>query len=428
MTGQFQKTFLRRSEWGLAVLLTVVAIWLHFFSLIHAGGLWRDEVCVVNMATLPTLGQVWQALPHDHCPVLFPALVRVWLASGWGADGGLRVLGMGVGLLLLTSFWMAGRMMGRRPPLLSLGLAALNFIIIRYGDSIRAYGLGTVCILLTLMLVWRFVEVPNLRRWLPAVAAALLGVQTLYQNAFFVLAICLAGAMVCIRRHQRRSLFGLLGIGLAAALSLLPYIGPLCQAQDWWVVSKTGIHLKFLGERFAAATGGLTGFWMILIPLTVFAGFYRAFATGGQDAPHCRRDLTLFAWIALVVGLAGFWGFIGLSGLPTEPWYYIPALAFAAVCCDTILSSGRQIARAGVLLAAVVSALCAYPAAHSALSHRLTNMDELAQRLQSEAAPKDFIVVTPWFCGISFEYYFKGVTPWMALPPLADYPGTAMIW
>jgi hypothetical protein len=417
-----EKNPLHRTAWLAAILMTIAAVWLHFYFLFHAGGLWRDEVCVVNIATLPSLGQVWEALPHDHCPILFPALVRVWAASGWGANAnGLRVLGMGVGLLLLALFWVAARMMGKRPPLLSLGLAALNFTIIRYGDSIRAYGLGTACILLTTMLVWRFVEAPNTRCWLLAGLAAVLSVQALYQNAFFVLAVCIAGAIVCILRRERRSVFGLLGIGLAAALSLLPYVTSIYRAQTWWVVSKTGISLPFLRERFAAATGGLMNLWLILVPLAVLIGFYPFFTTRRHDETHHQRDLSLFAGTALVIGLAGFGIFVGLSGLPTEPWYYIPALAFAVVCCDAILSSGHPITRVGVLIAAIVSALCAYPAAHSDLSHRFTNMDALARRLQSEAAPKDFIIVTPWYCGISFEYYFKGATPWTTLPPLADY-------
>ena len=96
MAVPFQKTFLRQSEWGLAVLLTVAAVWLHFFYLIHAGGLWRDEISVKSIATLPSFGQVWEALPHDHCPILFPSLVRIWSASGLGTtDIGLRILGLG---------------------------------------------------------------------------------------------------------------------------------------------------------------------------------------------------------------------------------------------------------------------------------------------------------------------------------------------
>ena len=110
-------------EWSIAILITVAALQLQWVFFQRTGGLWRDEVCVVNMAALPSIGQVWNALPHDHCPILFPALVRVWTALGPGTtNNGLRVLGTGVGLLLLALFWVSGRVMGKKPPILSTAI------------------------------------------------------------------------------------------------------------------------------------------------------------------------------------------------------------------------------------------------------------------------------------------------------------------
>ena len=89
--------------------------------------------------------------------------------------------------ILVCEFWdwVASRTMDQGLPLLSLAFAGLNFTVIRYGDSIRAYGLATVFILLTMSLIWRFIEAPTMRRGLLAGMAAVLSVQTLYQNAFF---------------------------------------------------------------------------------------------------------------------------------------------------------------------------------------------------------------------------------------------------
>src|ERR1700690_1343416 len=118
-TAPLPTTALRRSEWMVAILATIAAGGLHFFYLMHAGGLWRDEISVQSIATLPSLGQVWEALPHDHCPILFLSLVRIWSASGLGTtDLGLRVLGLGCGLLLLAAFWVASWTMDRGLPLL----------------------------------------------------------------------------------------------------------------------------------------------------------------------------------------------------------------------------------------------------------------------------------------------------------------------
>src|ERR1035437_997669 len=87
-------------EWSVAGWLTVAAVYLHGVFFQHAGALWRDETGIVNIALLPSWGEVWKTLPHDHCPILFPALVRVWSEAGPGTSAaGLRILGLGIGLL-----------------------------------------------------------------------------------------------------------------------------------------------------------------------------------------------------------------------------------------------------------------------------------------------------------------------------------------
>ena len=422
MTTPPPKNFLRQMEWIVAILATVAAVWLHFFYLIHAGGLWRDELCVKNIATLPSFGQVWEALPHDHCPILFPSLVRIWSAAGLGTtDMGLRILGLGCGLLLLASFWAASRMMGRGLPLLSVTLAGLNFTIIRFGDSIRAYGLATVFILITMALVWRFMEVPGWHRGLLAGLAAVLSVQTLYPNAFFLLTICIAGAAVCIRRHQQRRAIGVLSIGAPAALSMLPYINPLHHAQSWWVVSEAGVNFTGFLLRIGEATGMLVGVWLVLVMIAALFGVGCALIKTSPDETRVHQDLLLFASIALAIGLAGFGFFIRLSGLPTQRWYYIPAMGFAVVCCDLILPRIHQVARIGVLVIAVVVAWLAFSSAQSALKLRQTNGDLVAAQISQNARPDDLIIVHPWYYGITFGHYYHGTVPWTTLPPLEDY-------
>jgi hypothetical protein len=55
------------------------------------------------------------------------------------------------------------------------------------------------------------------------------------------------------------------------------------------------------------------------------------------------------------------------------------------------------------------------------LNWHFTNVDRLARQLAGEAAPQDFVIVTPWYCGLTFERYFRAPTPWQTLPPLADH-------
>jgi hypothetical protein len=116
MPASFPNPILRKACWIVALSLTGASVLLHFFSLTQAGGLWRDEIAIANIATLPSWAETFRALPHDHCPIVFPAVVRIWTALGLAqTDTGLRLLGLGIGLFLLASFWAASRMMSREP-------------------------------------------------------------------------------------------------------------------------------------------------------------------------------------------------------------------------------------------------------------------------------------------------------------------------
>src|SRR2546423_9169599 len=155
---------LRYSNWIAAALVTLCAVYLHVLFLLSAGGLWRDEAELVHLSLLPSVSEVWQNLPHDSCPILMHLVVRACSAapSFGNTDPGLRVLGLYVGLFLLLAFWLASWMMRNGAPLLAVTLAGLNVTIIRAGDSLRGYGLGSALAVLTLALIWRLTWRPSL--------------------------------------------------------------------------------------------------------------------------------------------------------------------------------------------------------------------------------------------------------------------------
>jgi hypothetical protein len=423
------KSFWRKislAEWFVAGLLTIVAACLHGVFFRHAGALWRDEIGIVNIALLPSWEEVWKTLPHDHCPILFPALVRVWSEAGLGTtDESLRILGLGIGLSLLAAFWMTNRMMGRGLPLFSLSLAALNFTVITFGDSLRAYGLASACILLTLGLVWRFLELPGWRRGLLAGIAAVLSVQTLYQNAFLVLAVCLASITLCISRRQYRLALAVLTIGSAAALSLVPYIKPLLDAQTWWAVSKTGAGAYDFLDQMIEITGGYSSKWFLCawfmsVICAAALGIGHFFIDRKNNAAG-PQDMCFFASVALVGSFAAYGLFFKLAALVVEPWYCIPLIGFIAVCCDVILPHLHQTLRLGILIVAVVSFLVAWPTTCSKVQQRRTNGDQLAATLAQNISPDDLVIVHPWYYGLTFARYYHGGAVWKTLPPIEDY-------
>src|SRR5213083_3400176 len=178
---------LRYFNWAIAALTTLFAVYLHVLFLLNAGGLWRDEVDLVHLSLLPSFSEMWQNLPHDSCPVLMHLVVRAWSAAAslGSTDAGLRVLGLYVGLFLLLTFWLASWTMRGGAPLLAVTLAGLNLTMVRAGDSLRGYGLGSALAVLALASIWRLTCRPSLAAFSCAVAVAVLTVQALYQNAFF---------------------------------------------------------------------------------------------------------------------------------------------------------------------------------------------------------------------------------------------------
>ena len=135
----------RHLNWIAAALVTLCAVYLHVLFFLNAGGLWRDEADLVHLSLMPSVPEVWRNLLHDSCPILMHLVVRAWSAASslGNTDPGLRVLGLYIGLFLLLAFWIASGVMRKGPPLVAISLAGLNVTIIRAGDSLRCYGLGS---------------------------------------------------------------------------------------------------------------------------------------------------------------------------------------------------------------------------------------------------------------------------------------------
>lgn len=417
----FSKANLHRAEWTLALVITAAAVLLHFFSLSVVGGLWRDEVVTINIASLPTWHDMIRAVIYDSFPGAFHAVVRIWAALGLAhSDAGLRVLGLCMGLLLLASFWAASRMMGKDPPLLLLSLAALNPVVIRYGDSMRSYGLGIALMTLTTGLMWRLIEKPGWRRGLLAGVFAVASVQTLYQNAFFLLAIGLAGVVVSLRQRQYLKPIGILSIGFVAALSLIPYVKPIHDTQASWLLFKYGLTFSRCFGLLYQLAGHFFSVWLGVVIVAAIFGLGRIFFKTSREETDGQSDLSLFCGVALVLGVAGFGFFVKSSGLPTQVWYYIPVLCFTMVCCDGVFSRVHSFTRTGVLVIALL-ALVFSPPAYSALRWRQTNGDLIAAQVAKAAAADDYIIVNPWYGGVTFARYYKGAAKWATLPPITDY-------
>jgi hypothetical protein len=417
--------WLTKLEWGGCLAATLAAIWLHVLYLTHLGGLWRDETHGVHLATMGTVGEMLRWLTRDSFPVLFPSIIRLWSGLGLGgSDFGLRCLGLLVGLCILGAVWLNARVLSSSLPFVSLGLLAANLTVVRWGDSLRAYGLGSVFTLLTLASVWSLMRTPSAGRFFAALLAAILSVQCLYQNAFLLFAICAAGCFVCLRCRQDTAALLVVAVGGGAALSLLPYIGPVLTSQRWWVVQQTGFHATRVWSTLADALGNPM-IWQIPIWLALVVA---AAVRGVLSLPNVRRpkpirpkDLPLFAAITISLGVPVFFIFVAISRLPTQPWYWLPLLVPIAVCVDAALAGSLARHRAARLVFVVLMVFVPLVTGVSLAKYRQTNIDVIAARVGELAKPDDLILVHPWYCGVTFNRYYKGQARWTTLPPLSDW-------
>ncbi len=122
-------------------------------------------------------------------------------------------------------------------------LFGLSGTTIRWGDSLRAYGLGVFLLLLAMGFIWRVVRSPTRGSIIAAMLVSLLAVNALYQSIFVLATFCLGGVVVAIRRRDFKQALLVISLGIPAALSLLPYLGVIKRASQWNVITEAPLDL-----------------------------------------------------------------------------------------------------------------------------------------------------------------------------------------
>jgi hypothetical protein len=408
--------WLPRAEWGLAILLTGAALYLHALFFARAGGLWRDEVNSYRFASMPSLGAAYESLRYDSFPLLSTVLFRGWIHVGGGTDGGMRLLGLIVGILLLAAIWMTRGLFGEGPPLIALALAGLNPWVVRTVDSIRPYGWGIVMIVVTLGCVWKAASTSKPKWLLLTTVLSVAAVQCMYQNAFLLLAILGSGMFVAWRASRVKTALGILAAGAVAAISLLIYVPSVRAAGAWGVLIRTHIPLqriaKVLSDTLGIGGPALLLIWIAFVTLAIVVAL-RSFRGRASSLP-------VFGAMALVLGAVLYLAALVATHVQTEPWYYVPLAVVAAVLLDgalqPFLSRGPwRLARFVIVLAAgAVLVFAAPPIA----GMRCTNVDVAASRLEKIVGPGDLVILDPFWIGITFQRYYHGAAPWLTVPPI----------
>jgi len=417
-------------EWAARVGILAILVGLRWIAVQAAGGLWRDEVHSVDMAT-GSVDNWFFALTNDSFPALWQLMLRGWIALFGSADFSLRSFGFVWGLSVIPAIWWAARPFGIRFPWWSMVLLGMDPSLIVYGGSVRGYGLGIVTLLVLLGVVGRVGLAPTRQGWIALLLASLLAVHFSYTNCFMLAAILIAQFLGSMRRGNPRNAIGFLVVGVFAAATMVPYVlwtmPRLARA-----VHHTPTSILHRASVFWAAYdwGGIVR--SVAWPLVGLVGLgeavRRAFAPQKPgEAPDPQTEQAYFLLVFAAIGTIGFWSYMQFLGVSTQLWYYLPLLALLAVTADWTsdlwVRRNPEYPTRNMLAATVVGVLIAYELtfAHFVpqIAFHFSTVDQVAHQLDEQARPGDLVVISPWYAGLTFQRYYHGPAPWIMLPNLA---------
>src|SRR6266446_3496809 len=382
-----------RAEWLLGILLTAIIISLLLVRAFHAGGLWRDECAVVQLARMPSVSDILRNFQHEAFPPLFPLLVRGYTTLFGSSDTALRIFGFCVGCLLVGAFWINSRLLRSGVPLVGLGLLSLNTTFLVWGTTIRGYGLGSALIVLTFGYLGSLLLTPNPGRTIAAMLACFLGVQVLLYNSVLLIALSASALVICLFQHCFKHALVILAISAVAVRSLLPYIPAYSRARDWNILVRGAPTSYSLWKHFEVALGNpgysIPAAWYAIAVGLAGVFVFRIYRARGTK-PDPQQLLIWFAISVCVQSVSGCYVFFRVLSYTTSVWYYLAFICVVAAALDLIASSlctadWLRLFRLGFGSAALIAA----PFADwSAITERQTNVDLVAQAVTARPAPQ----------------------------------------
>jgi uncharacterized protein with PQ loop repeat len=412
-------------ELFVAAVLSATMIFFLCIRATHAGALWRDEAATLQLAQMPTIGEIAANFQHEAFPVPFPLLIRGYVAMFGASDASLRWFGFVVGLALLAVAWINSRALGDRGPLLFVLLFGLNPTFLIFGTSLRGYGLGCVFLLLSLGLAAKSIRHPTAANAAAATIGAIASVQFMI-NALPLIAAMAASAVLVfgIQRRFRRAAIASVCAGLCA-LSFVPYAHSYLSA-DWNVVLKYPTDFFSLCDKFRLALEEhgvvMALVWYAAVPLIIVAAISRWWMLRREKSSE-DAHLLLFLIFSTALSIFVYYGFLKTLSYATRPWYYLPVLCAVAGAIDlaSAILARAQWFRIARLFFVIAALFCLPLPLWNAARERLTDINLIAHKLEQEAAPNDLIVVNPWHFAPSFYRYYHGSTPWITVPTMSEH-------
>jgi hypothetical protein len=416
----------KRIESITAILLSLIVLFLLVARAKHAGGLWRDECGVVQLARMPSFVDITRNFQHEAFPLLFPATIRTWTNLFGTSDTALRGFGLAVGILFIGVAWFNSHVTGSGVPLLSLVLVGLNTTFLTWGTSIRGYGIGSVLIMLAFGLTAKVLFKPTPIGITATALVCLASVQSLLHNTALLLVIVLSAAAVCLVRHNLKRAIVICAIGMLCLISFLPYVEPYSSARTWKIVVELPPALSLLWNQLNSAFGSpwpeMAWLWHIFFVMLIGGAVWRLYITRPYKlAPDW--DLLLFGILVSIASVAAYYAFFRILNYIPQAWYYLALISVLGATLELLAArlSNIEPVRLGRVTFAILALIGLPFAVWPRITERPTNIDIVAHKLEESAAPTDLIVVSPWPFGIPFNWYYHGATPWVTVPQINEH-------
>lgn len=424
----------RKIEWALVGLVSLLTIYLQIVLYQNAGSFWRDEVSSITIAGKPSFGAMWTSLPSDSFPALFATLLRVWIFAGPGAtESGIRLFGTLLALGVVAAVIISCKTLTGRLPVLAFSLIALNGTMFYFGSSIRAYGLAALLIILCCVAFYKLAQRPSILHGAAALILAIISAHANYQNSYCLLGIGIAAAGVCaISRLWIRSLL-ILTLCSISALSLLIYLPIITTYTMATATTRFDLHWKQITGEFIEALAGshdaLKLFWGVVLIAATFSLIIQYVRQSGSDSGRQNPSIELYCLImALIAGAAGF-TFFKMNSMFPFPWHYAPFIVLVGIIVEVGIRSPRHVAWVSytrLVVSCLVILFSMQPIWK--LAHvRRTNLDLVSSVVAREAGAHDLVLLAPYFLSTGFSYHYKGQAEWSTLPSLPKEEGSTIV-
>jgi hypothetical protein len=381
-------------------------------------GLWRDEALFVAVARLPTVADVLGFLArHESHPPFYYLLERMWSAvagSGDVASASLTLV-FGVGAIPLA-WWIARRTFSVAAGVVAAWLVATSPPLVQHSALVRPYALLGALGAATTYALWRAVREDRVRWWAALGVGSAALVYTHNWAWLLVGAHALAGAAAVARRSGIRSRAAgrLVGVYAAVFLAFLPWLHVLVFQAFHAGYPKVGAQLS----RYAAHSAE----YLLGVPPPIGPALLSLPLALGAAALVARRRAGVALPALLFIGIPAFTllaaaAAANVVNLLRPRCFTIVAptllIGIAGVAAAPLRSRWGRVVRGVSLALFVLSG--AYLSSRAA-RQRKSNAREIAAAVAADARPADLIVLFPEFIATSFNRYFEGANPEIALP------------